>query len=104
MSRHPFQKLRGGMTPEQRASANAQVQEMTVEMLLAEMRKLMGPPQEEQASAMGIMLPSLSGPEDQDDMPTGTLRRLIEALGGEMEIIAHLPHADVCIRRFKDVS
>lgn len=99
-----FRELAAKMTPEQRASADAQVQEMTVGMLLAELRKLMGLTQGEHANATGDTQPALSEPEDQDDIQVGELRRLIEALGGEMEIIAHLPRADVSIRRFRDAS
>ena len=64
------------------------------EMLLAEIRKAVGMTQEELASALGIRQPSLSKLEGQDDMQISTLRRLIEALGGTLEIIAHL-----CARR-----
>jgi hypothetical protein len=50
------------------------------------------------------MQPSLSKLENQDDMQVSTLRRLIEALGGQLEIIAHLPKGDIRIRQFKEAS
>ena len=104
MAHHPFQKLRDGMTPEQLVSADSQYQEMMAEMFLSEMRKFVGLTQEELAGAMGITQPALSKLENQDDMQLTTLRRLIEALGGEMEIIAHLPRADIRIRPFEHAS
>jgi transcriptional regulator with XRE-family HTH domain len=101
MAHYPFSKLREKMTPEQLAQADLEASKMMAEMLLAELRKYMGLTQEELAAALGITQPSLSKLENQDDMQISTLRRLIEALGGELEIIAHLPKADVRIRQFK---
>ena len=37
-------------------------------------------------------------------MQVGTLRRLIEALGGQLEIVVHLPKGDIRIRQFKEAS
>jgi transcriptional regulator with XRE-family HTH domain len=104
MAHHPFQKLRAKMTPDQRARADANAKEMIAEMLLAEIRKSVGLTQEDLAAALGITQPSLSKLENQDDMQIGTLRRLIEALGGELEVIAHLPKGDIRIKQFKEAS
>ena len=99
-----FRELEEMMTPESRARAEVESKEIMAEMLLAEVRKFMGLTQEELASALGVTQPSLSKLENQDDMQVSTLRRLIEALGGQMEIIAHLPRGDIRIRQFKDAS
>jgi DNA-binding XRE family transcriptional regulator len=104
MAHHPFKKLRDKMTPEQMAQADVEAKDMMAEMLLAEIRKFMGLTQEELASALGVTQPSLSKLENQDDMQVSTLRRLIEALGGQLEIIAHLPRGDIRIRQFKEAS
>jgi transcriptional regulator with XRE-family HTH domain len=77
---------------------------MMAEMLLAEIRKSMGLTQEDLAAALGITQPSLSKLENQDDMQITTLRRLVQALGGELEIIAHLPRGDIRISQFKEAS
>ena len=104
MGHHPFQKLRDEMTPEQLAQADAQSREMMTEMLLADVRKMMGLTQEEVAGRLGITQPSLSKLENQDDMQITTLRRLVEALGGELEIVIHMPGSDLRIRQFSDAS
>jgi transcriptional regulator with XRE-family HTH domain len=104
MPHHPFKNLRQRMTPQQIAEAEAQSHEMMTEMLLAEIRKYMGLTQEALASTLGVTQPSLSKLENQDDMQISTLRRLIEALGGQLEIIAHLPRGDIRIRQFKQAS
>ena len=54
--------------------------------------------QEEVAASLGIKQPTLSRMESQDDMHLGALQRLVKALGGELEIIAHLPNRDFRIR------
>lgn len=104
MAHHPFKKLRDKMTPQQLAQADLEAREMMAEMLLAEIRKSVGLTQEELAAALGITQPSLSKIENQEDMQISTLRRLIEALGGQLEIIAHLPRGDIRIKQFKEAS
>jgi len=99
-----FRQLEKKMSPESRARAEAMAKEMMADMLLAEIRKLAGLTQEQLADVLGITQPSLSKLENQDDMQVSTLRRLIEALGGQLEIIAHLPHGDIRVRQFKDAS
>lgn len=99
-----FNELEAKMSPEVLARAQARTKEMMAEMLLAEIRKLAGLTQEDLAAQLGITQPSLSRLENQDDMQVSTLRRLIQALGGELEIIAHLPRGDVRITQFKEAS
>lgn len=101
---HNFKELEDKMSPESRARAEAMAKEMMAEMLLAEIRKFMGLTQEELASTLGVTQPSLSKLENQDDMQISTLRRLIEALGGQLELIAHLPRGDIRIRQCKEAS
>lgn len=45
-------------------------------------------------------LPGAPKLESQDDMQISTLRRIVNALGGELEIIAHMPTGDIRIRQF----
>ena len=56
------------------------------------------------AAKLGIKQPTLSRLESQDDMQISTLRRLIEALGGKLEIVAHLPKGDIRITQFTDAA
>jgi hypothetical protein len=51
-----------------------------------------------------VKQPTLSRLESQDDMQISTLNRLIEALGGKLEIIAHLPGGDIRISQFIDAA
>jgi len=99
-----FKELEANMRPESLAPAEARAKEMMAEMLLAEIRRAVGLTQEQVAASLGIKQPSLSRLESQDDMQISTLRRLIAALGGELEIIAHLPGGAIRITQFQDAA
>jgi len=70
-------------------------------MLLSEIRKDVGLTQEDLAKAIGIKQASLSKLESQEDMQITTLQRLVKALGGQLELIAHMPGGDIRISQFK---
>ena len=89
------------MSAASRARATRRTRAILVEMLLAEVRKLAGKSQSELARILGIKQPTLSKLEGQEDMQISTLQRIIEALGGEVEIIARFPKASVRLRQFQ---
>ena len=97
-----FAELRKGMSAGSRKRAAAQTQGMLEEMLLAEIRKHVGLTQNQLADKLGIKQPTLSRLESQDDMYVSTLRRLIEALGGKMEIVIHLPGGDIRLQHLEE--
>jgi len=97
-------ELEANMRPEALARAKARAKDMMAEMLLSEIRRAVGLTQEELAASLGIKQPSLSRLESQDDMQISTLRRLVAALGGELEIIAHLPGGAIRITQFQDAA
>ncbi len=92
------------MPPESLARAKVRAKEMMAEMLLAQVRKAVGLTQEELAASLGIRQPTLSRLESQNDMQISTLRCLIQALGGQLEIIAHMPGGDIRLIQFKDAA
>lgn len=96
-----FENLEKQMDPKRLARAKAQAKEVMAEMLLAEIRKEAGFTQEDIAKTIGIKQPSLSKLESQDDIQVSTLQRLIQALGGQLELIAHMPGGDIRISQFK---
>jgi transcriptional regulator with XRE-family HTH domain len=95
-----FTELQARMSPDRRDRIQAQVREAMTEMLLAEIRKRAGLTQNDLADALGIKQPSLSRLEAQDDMQISTLRRIITALGGSLELVAHLPGGTVRLTQF----
>ena len=78
-----------------RARAARRTRELLAEMLLSETRQSVGLSQTEVAQALGIKQPSLSKLEKQTDMQISTLDRLVQALGGELEVVAKFPRGDV---------
>lgn len=96
-----FEKLKKEMKPENLQKAKIKSKEMMSEMLLAEIRKEAGFTQENLAESMGVRQPSLSKLESQDDMQISTLQRLVKALGGQLEMIAHMPGEDIRLSQFK---
>jgi transcriptional regulator with XRE-family HTH domain len=96
-----FKELEAQMTPERRTRAEIKAKEIIADMLLAEIRKQMGLTQKQLAKELNITQPTLSKVESQEDMQIGTLSRIIEALGGKLELIAHLPGGDVRLSQFR---
>ena len=90
----------GATTRKTRERAARRTRELLGEMLLSEMRKLTGKSQREVAAALGIKQPSLSKLENQSDMQVSTLRRIIAALGGELDMIARFPNGAIRIEQF----
>ena len=68
--------------------------------MLSELRKLAGKSQREVAAALGMKQPSLSKLESQSDMQISTLKRIVTALGGELDVIARFPKGAVRIDQF----
>ena len=69
-------------------------------MLLSEVRQLTGKSQHQVAEALGIKQPSLSKLEKQSDMQISTLQKIVNALGGELEVLARFPKGTVKIDQF----
>ncbi len=91
-------------TKQTRARAARRTEELLSEMLVGEMRKLSGTSQTQLAKTLGIKQPSLSKLERQSDMQLSTLRRIVAALGGELEVVAHFPHGKVRFGQFVNAS
>jgi DNA-binding XRE family transcriptional regulator len=97
-----FAELEKKMKPTSLKRARIRAKEMMAEMLLNEIRKEAGLTQDALAKALKIKQPSLSKLETQDDMQISTLRKIIHALGGELELVAHLPQGDIRINQFQN--
>jgi transcriptional regulator with XRE-family HTH domain len=76
----------------------ARFQELRREMLLRELRQTLNVPQSRVARTTGIKQSNLSRLERQSDMQIATLRKIVAALGGKLEIVARFKDADVTIQ------
>jgi transcriptional regulator with XRE-family HTH domain len=94
------QLVRRTTTKETRERGERRAQMLLNEMVVSELRQLAGKSQREIADILGIKQPSLSKIEKQSDMQISTLRRIVAALGGELDLIARFPNRDVRIKPF----
>ncbi len=102
--RHSFAELRARMSPEAKARADAEALRLGEEMDLAEVRRAMKLSQEEIGQVLQIKQGSVAKIEKRADMYVSTLCRFIEAMGGELEIVARFPDHSVKIKNFADLN
>ena len=92
----PFRRLIEGMPAERRARIEGRTDALVEQyQLLRALRLDRNMTQEELAAIMGLRQASISKFENQGDMRLGTLRRYVEALGGELEISVRFPDEDL---------
>lgn len=99
-----FQKLRDKMSPERRKKIDAMTKEMLAEMPMYELRRARQLSQEELAELLDVRQGSVSKLERRTDLYISTLRRYIEALGGELELQAHFPEGSVTISKLSRIE
>jgi len=92
--------VRGTSSKKVQTQAKRRTQELLGELLLSEIRQQTGKSQTEVADALGIRQPSLSKLEKQSDMQISTLRKIVKALGGELEVVARFRDGAVSISPF----
>ena len=98
-----FSELEAKMSPERRAKIAEKVKAALTEMPLNELRNARGLSQKMLAEALHIQQPAIAKMEKRTDMHISTLRSHIEAMGGELEIIARFPDGDVRISNFSQI-
>ncbi len=79
------------MSPAARARVDARVKETLASMPLAEIRKAIGMTQADLAARLEVGQGSVSKVESAADMYLTTLRKYVEALGGELRLTAVFP-------------
>jgi DNA-binding XRE family transcriptional regulator len=102
--RHSFQTLRDRMTPAQRARAAAKTDALRKEMTLAELRQALQLTQESLGETLNVGQTAIAKMEKRADMYVSNLRRFIEAMGGELDIVARFPSGAVKISNFADLD
>ncbi len=99
-----FRDLRAKMSSEAQARAHQKALAMMAGLPLAELRQARHLSQEQLASVLEVKQPAVAKLEKKTDMYISTLRRFIEAMGGELEIKARFPDGDVTINQFEDLN
>lgn len=99
-----FTLLRSRMSPESQARAQAKAHAMLAEMPLNELRQARGLSQKTLAEVLHVRQPAIAKMEKRTDMYLSTLRNHIEAMGGQLEVIARFPDGAVKISNFSDLG
>lgn len=99
-----FSELTAKMSPEALAAADEQLKTMLAAMPLYELRRARGLSQQVLADVLRVQQPAIAKLERRTDMYISTLRSHIEAMGGQLEIIARFPDGAVKITNFADVD
>ncbi|WP_017345652.1 helix-turn-helix domain-containing protein [Pantoea sp. A4] len=84
--------LRATLTPDEQRQVSDKVAQMRLDTQLFKLREAMEKTQREQATAMGIAQPSVAAIESRgEDLKIATLKRYVEALGGELTLAVNMP-------------
>ena len=92
-----FLELRAKMSPENQTRSAALAVEMLVVMDLAELRKARNISQGELAERLDKGQPAVAKAEAREDPHVSTVREYIEALGGRLDLVAHMPNNETIL-------
>jgi DNA-binding transcriptional regulator YiaG len=99
-----FSRLRAKMTPTARQRSAARAREMMASMPLHELRQAMQMSQDQLARELHVKQANVSKIERRTDMYISTLRSYVQAMGGDLEIIARFSHGSVKIDQFEEMN
>ncbi|HBG04466.1 MAG: transcriptional regulator [Geobacteraceae bacterium GWC2_58_44] len=100
----PYNTLRAKMAPEARAKAEEQTRQLMKEMPLQELRQARKMSQEQMARTLHTNQSNVSRIEKRTDMYISTLRSVIKAMGGDLEVVARFPDGSVRINQFEEIE
>jgi len=98
-----FSELRKKMSSESQERAKAKTKVMLSEMALNELREARRLTQEQLAERLHVKQPAIAKIERRADMYLSTLRGVIKAMGGELEILAVFPDGKITIRQLREL-
>lgn len=93
-----YEALRGKLTPRQRAASASLTKRLSDELPLNQLRHALLLTQEQLAESLGVSQGAISKMENQSDMLISTLQRIIEAMGGELELKVRFPQGEVTLK------
>jgi len=99
-----FRTIREKMSPERQERIRKRTEELLAEMPLQELRQARALSQQELAEVLGLNQATVSKLERRTDMYLSSLRRFVEAMGGELEVSANFPDGKVRIQLFEDLE
>lgn len=100
MKNKTFSELTKDFPSERRARIEEIKKSLRHEMALAELRQALAFTQSTLSETLGVGQAEISKIENRTDIFISTLRRFIEAMGGELEIRANFPDRVITITNF----
>lgn len=95
-----FRELLDEMDAERRARIHVRTEELLASLPLGDLRKARELSQEELGALLDVNQATVSKIERRADMYISTMRRFVEAMGGQLEIRARFPDGVVEIDQF----
>ena len=102
MPRTPFAELRDKMSPAAKQRAKTRATQLVAELPLHELRAARERTQVQLALVLKVNQAAVSKLERRTDMYISTLRSYIQAMGGDLEIVAKFPDGAVQLTQFRD--
>ena len=102
--RRPFEKLTRDFRPKRRARVAARKTELRESMLLHELREARALTQKAMGEVLKVRQPAVAKLERRTDMYVSNLRAYIEAMGGQLKIVAEFPQGSVAITNFSEAG
>jgi transcriptional regulator with XRE-family HTH domain len=99
-----WRTIREKMDPERQERIQKRTEELLAELPLQELRQARALSQQELAEVLGLNQATVSKLERRTDMYLSSLRRFVEAMGGELEISASFPDGKVRIQLFEELD
>jgi DNA-binding XRE family transcriptional regulator len=99
-----FASLTTGTSPESRARIEQKKSKLRQEMALHELREARRLTQAALGDTLQVDQSAIAKMEKRTDMYVSSLRRFVEAMGGELRVVAHFPEGDVVISNFSDAG
>ena len=96
----PFRKLIAPLPARRKKAIRARVRKELELMALQELRRAVELTQVQLADALHMNQAAVSKMERQSDMYISTLRKMLRAMGAELQIVARFPDRDVVIDQF----
>ncbi|WP_036307790.1 XRE family transcriptional regulator [Methylophilus sp. 5] len=96
--------LRLNMSPESQLCSQAMTEKMLREIPSHQLKQARYLSQQMLAQVLDVQQSSIAKLEKRADMYLSTLRTHIEAMGGELEIIAHFPYGRVRVSHFSNLE
>ena len=98
----PFRDLLKKMPQDRLERIDRRKRDILYEITLKELRQAFELTQKQLAETLKINQAAISKMESQSDMYISTLRRILEAMGASLKIVAEFPDGEVVIKQFSE--